>query len=164
MGWGTDGTVLSPQDPVRVYTEFATLDAVSNGRAQLIVGRGSLTDSFPLFGFDLADYETLFEEKLDLLTRLLRDQPVTWSGTSRSPLTDQRVYPLLPEGHLPTWVGVGGSPQSVIRAARYGLPLMLAVIGGRPDPVSPHPQPFQAPLPRDRPTPRPLRRACPRPR
>src|ERR1700738_739476 len=133
---GTAVTVLSTQDPVRVYNAFATLDAVSNGRAQLIVGRGSLTDSFPLFGFDLADYETLFEEKLDLLTRLLRDQPVTWSGTSRSPLTDQRVYPPLPEGHLPTWVGVGGSPQSVIRAARYGLPLMLAIIGGPPHPCS----------------------------
>src|ERR1700682_2262296 len=129
---GTAVTVLSTQDPVRVYTEFATLDAVSNGRAQLIVGRGSLTESFPLFGFDLADYETLFEEKLDLLTRLLRNQPVTWSGTSRSPLTDQCVSPPLPEGHLPTWVGVGGSPQSVIRAARYRLPLMLAIIGGHP--------------------------------
>src|SRR3954465_14209782 len=109
---GTAVTVLSTNDPVRGYTEFATLDAVSNGRAQLIVGRGSLTDSFPLFGFDLADYETLFEEKLDLLTRLLREQPVTWSGTVRSPLTDQYVSPPLPAGHLPTWVGVGGSPQS----------------------------------------------------
>src|SRR6266478_3232517 len=135
---GTAVTVLSTQDPVRVYTEFATLDAVSNGRAQLIVGRGSLTDSFPLFGFDLADYETLFEEKLDLLIRLLRDQPVTWSGVSRSPLTDQRVFPPLPAGRLPTWVGVGGSPQSVIRAARYGLPLMLAVIGGNPSRFAPY--------------------------
>src|SRR2546421_9360242 len=134
---GTAVTVLSTQDPVRVYTEFATLDAVSNGRAQLIVGRGSLTESFPLFGFDLVDYETLFEEKLDLLTRLLRDQPVSWSGTVRSPLTDQYVSPPLPEGHLPVWVGVGGSPQSVIRAARYGLPLMLAVIGGPPIPFAP---------------------------
>lgn len=134
---GTAVTVLSTQDPVRVYTDFATLDAVSNGRAQLIVGRGSLTDSFPLFGFDLADYETLFEEKLDLLMRLLRDQPVTWSGTSRSPLTNQYVSPPLPEGHLPTWVGVGGSPQSVIRAARYGLPLMLAIIGGHPGRFAP---------------------------
>ena len=134
---GTAVTVLSTQDPVRVYTDFATLDAVSNGRAQLIVGRGSLTDSFPLFGFDLADYETLFEEKLDLLTRLLRDQPVTWSGTSRSPLTDQYVSPPLPPGHLPTWVGVGGSPQSVMRAARYGLPLMLAIIGGHPSRFAP---------------------------
>jgi probable LLM family oxidoreductase len=129
---GTAVTVLSTQDPVRVYADFATLDAVSNGRAQLIVGRGSLTDSFPLFGFDLADYDTLFEEKLDLFTRLLRDQPVTWSGTTRTPLRDQYLSPRLPEGHLPTWVGVGGSPQSVIRAARYRLPLMLAIIGGPP--------------------------------
>src|SRR3954469_25576186 len=135
---GTAVTVLSTQDPVRVYTEFATLDAVSHGRAQLIVGRGSLTDSFPLFGFDLADYDTLFEEKLDLLTRLLRDQPVTWSGTVRSPLTDQYVSPPLPAGHLPTWVGVGGSPESVVRAARYGLPLMLAIIGGHPSRFAPH--------------------------
>jgi probable LLM family oxidoreductase len=129
---GTSVTVLSTQDPVRVYTDFATLDAVSGGRAQLVVGRGSLTDSFPLFGFDLADYEELFEEKLDLLTRLLRAQPVTWSGTFRSPLTDQLVSPPIPAGHIPTWVGVGGSPQSVLRAARFGLPLMLAVIGGNP--------------------------------
>jgi len=129
---GTAVTVLSTQDPVRIYTQFATLDAVSNGRAQLIVGRGSLIESFPLFGYDLADYEELFEEKLDLLTRLMRDQPVTWSGKFRSPLTNQYLSPPLPEGHLPTWVGVGGSPQSVMRAARYGLPLMLAVIGGPP--------------------------------
>src|SRR3954452_10404296 len=135
---GTSVTVLSTQDPVRVYTDFATLDAVSNGRAQLIVGRGSLTDSFPLCGFDLADYETLFEEKLDLLTRLLRDQPVTWAGTARSPLTDQYVAPPLPPGHLPTWVGVGGSPNSVARAARYGLPLMLAIIGGHPSRFAPY--------------------------
>jgi probable LLM family oxidoreductase len=135
---GTAVTVLSTQDPVRVYTDFATLDAVSNGRAQLIVGRGSATDSFPLFGFDLADYEELFEEKLDLLVRLLRDQPVSWSGSFRSPLTDQLVGPPVPSGHLPTWVGVGGSPNSVIRAARYGLPLMLAVIGGRPERFAPH--------------------------
>jgi probable LLM family oxidoreductase len=135
---GTAVTVLSTQDPVRVYTDFATLDAVSNGRAQLIVGRGSATDSFPLFGFDLADYEELFEEKLDLLVRLLRDQPVSWSGSFRAPLTEQVVGPPIPSGHLPTWVGVGGSPNSVIRAARYGLPLMLAVIGGRPERFAPH--------------------------
>src|SRR6266566_7756238 len=129
---GTAVTVLSTQDPVRVYTEFATLDAVSNGRAQLIAGRGSLIESFPLFGYELTDYEDLFEEKLDLLMRLLRDQPVTWSGRFRSPITKQYLSPPLPEGHLPVWVGVGGSPQSVVRAARYGLPLMLAVIGGPP--------------------------------
>src|SRR6202171_2972229 len=129
---GTAVTVLSTQDPVRVYTNFATLDAVSNGRAQLVLGRGSLTESFPLFGYDLADYEDLFEEKLDLFTRLLRGQPVTWSGKFRSPLPNQYLSPPLPEGHLSTWVGVGGNPQSVMRAARYGLPLMLAVIGGPP--------------------------------
>src|SRR6202049_676375 len=134
---GTAVTVLSTHDPVRVFTQFATLDAVSNGRAQLILGRGSLTESFPLFGFDLADYEELFEEKLDLFTRLLRDQPVTWSGKFRSRLVNQYVTPALPKGHLPTWVGVGGSPQSVIRAARYGLPLMLAVIGGPPGRFAP---------------------------
>src|SRR2546423_3562919 len=135
---GTAVTVLSTQDPVRLYNNFATLDAVSDGRAQLIVGRGSLTDSFPLFGFDLADYEELFEEKLDLLTRLLRDQPVTWSGEFRSALTDQLVTPPIPEGHIPTWVGVGGSPQSVMRAARLGLPLMLAVIAGNPKRFAPY--------------------------
>jgi probable LLM family oxidoreductase len=129
---GTAVTVLSTQDPVRVYTEFATLDAVSDGRAQLVVGRGSLTDSFPLFGFDLTNYEELFEEKLDLLMRLLRNQPVTWSGRFRSPLADQYVSPPLPAGHLPTWVGVGGTPQSAVRAARYGLPLMIALVGGHP--------------------------------
>src|SRR5262245_58417407 len=135
---GSAVTVLSTQDPVRLYTDFATLDAVSNGRAQLIVGRGSATDSFPLFGFDLADYEELFEEKLELLVRLLRDQPVTWSGKYRSALTDQRVSPPIPERHIPTWVGVGGSPQSVVRAARFGLPLMLAIIAGRPERFAPY--------------------------
>src|SRR2546427_7733557 len=135
---GTAVTVLSTQDPVRLYTEFATLDAVSNGRAQLIVGRGSLTESFPLFGFDLADYEELFEEKLDLLVRLLRGQPVTWSGNFRSALTNQFVSPPIPQGHIPTWVGVGGSPQSVVRAARFGLPLMLAIIAGKPERFAPY--------------------------
>jgi probable LLM family oxidoreductase len=135
---GTSVTVLSTQDPVRLYNNFATLDAVSNGRAQLIVGRGSLTESFPLFGLDLADYEPLFEEKLDLFTRLLRDQPVTWSGDFRAPLTDQVVTPPIPAGHIPTWVGVGGSPQSVMRAARFGLPLMLAIIAGKPERFAPY--------------------------
>ena len=135
---GTAVTVLSTQDPVRLYTDFATLDAVSNGRAQLIVGRGSLTESFPLYGFDLADYEELFEEKLDLLMRLLREQPVTWSGNFRSPLTDQFLSPPIAQGHIPTWVGVGGSPTSVIRAARFGLPLMLAIIGGNPNRFAPY--------------------------
>ena len=127
---GTAVTVLSTQDPVRVYNEFATLDAVSDGRAQLIVGRGSAIESFPLFGFDLADYEELFEEKLDLLMRLLRDQPVTWTGRFRPALVDQVLEPPVAPGGVPVWVGVGGSPQSAIRAARFGLPLMLGIIGG----------------------------------
>ena len=129
---GTAVTVLSTQDPVRLFTQFSTLDAISNGRAQIALGRGSLTESFPLFGYDLTDYETLFEEKLDLFTKLLREQPVTWSGTVRTPLENQYLSPPLPEGHLPSWVAVGGNPQSVIRAARFRLPLILAVIGGDP--------------------------------
>jgi probable LLM family oxidoreductase len=135
---GTAVTVLSTQDPVRLYTAFATLDAVSRGRSQLVVGRGSLTESFPLFGFDVADYEELFEENLDLLVRLLREQPVTWSGDFRSSLTDQVVSPPIPPGNIPTWVGVGGNAESVIRAARFGLPLMLAIIAGNPQRFSAH--------------------------
>ncbi|MEV1142610.1 LLM class flavin-dependent oxidoreductase [Micromonospora sp. NPDC049799] len=135
---GTSVTVLSTNDPVRLYHEFSTLDAVSNGRAQLILGRASATESFPLFGYDLADYEQLFEEKLDLFVRLQREDPVTWSGTVRSPLVGQRLHPRMGPGGIPTWIGVGGSPNSVIRAARYGLPLMLAIIGGRPQRFAGH--------------------------
>ena len=127
---GTAVTVLSTQDPVRVYNEFATLDAVSGGRAQMIVGRGSAIESFPLFGYDLAQYEELFDEKLDLLMRLLRDQPVTWSGRFRPALVDQVLEPRIAPGAIPVWVGVGGSPQSVVRAARFGLPLMFGIVGG----------------------------------
>src|ERR1700722_7153235 len=130
---GTAVTVLSTQDPVRLYHNFATLDAVSGGRAQLILGRGSAIESFPLFGYDLRDYEEIFEEKLGLFVELLRGGPITWSGKYRPPLDGVVLTPPLPAGHLPTWVGSGGSPESVIRAARYGLPLMLAVIGGRPE-------------------------------
>jgi probable LLM family oxidoreductase len=130
---GTAVTVLSTQDPVRLYNNFATLDAVSDGRAQLIVGRGSAIESFPLFGYDLHEYEEIFEEKLGLFVELLRGGSITWSGKHRPPLADVVLTPPLPAGHLPTWVGSGGSPESVIRAARYGLPLMLAVIGGRPE-------------------------------
>lgn len=135
---GTSVTVLSTNDPVRLYHEFSTLDAVSNGRAQLILGRASATESFPLFGYDLADYEHLFEEKLELFMRLQREQPVTWSGSVRSPLVDQTLHPQMQPGGIPTWIGVGGSPNSVIRAARYGLPLMLAIIGGRPQRFAGH--------------------------
>jgi probable LLM family oxidoreductase len=129
---GSAVTVLSSDDPVRVYERFATLDAVSHGRAEVILGRGSFVESFPLFGYDLAQYEELFDEKLDLFVHLLAERPVTWSGRTRAPLTDQRVYPATESGSLTTWVGVGGSPESVLRAARHQLPLMLAIIGGDP--------------------------------
>lgn len=131
-------TVLSSDDPVRVFQRFATLDAVSDGRAEVILGRGSFTESFPLFGYDLADYEVLFEEKLELFAKLLDEQPVTWSGTTRAPLENADVFPKTESGRLDTWVGVGGSPQSVIRAARYDLPLMLAIIGGSPERFAPY--------------------------
>lgn len=126
---GTAVTVLSSDDPVRVYERFATLDAVSNGRAEVILGRGSFIESFPLFGYDLKDYETLFDEKLDLFSRLLEERPVTWSGTLRAPLTAADVFPKTENG-LTAWVGVGGSPESVVRTARYGFGLVLAIIGG----------------------------------
>ena len=127
---GTAVTVLSSDDPVRVFQRFATLDAISDGRAEVIVGRGSFTESFPLFGYALEDYEELFEEKLDLFAQLRQEQPVTWQGRTRAALRRQRVYPTTESGRLTTWVGVGGSPQSVVRAARHELPLMIAIIGG----------------------------------
>ncbi|NLT30127.1 MAG: LLM class flavin-dependent oxidoreductase [Propionibacterium sp.] len=127
---GTAVTVLSSDDPVRVFERFATLDAVSNGRAEVQLGRGSFTESFPLYGLDLADYEVLFSEKLDLFAHLLDEGPVTWQGTIRPPLNGVEVYPKTESGRLRTWIGVGGSPESVVRAARYGIPMMLAIIGG----------------------------------
>ncbi|MEV6904070.1 LLM class flavin-dependent oxidoreductase [Amycolatopsis sp. NPDC051372] len=135
---GTSVTVLSTNDPVRLYHDFSTVDAVSNGRAQLVLGRASATESFPLFGYDLADYEHLFEEKLELFMRLQREESVTWSGTVRAPLVDQTLHPRMRPGGIPTWIGVGGSPDSVVRAAKYGLPLMLAIIGGRPQRFAGH--------------------------
>ncbi len=135
---GTAVTVLSSDDPVRVFEKFATLDAVSSGRAEITLGRGSFTESFPLFGFDLGDYEVLFEEKLDLLHALLAEAPVSWSGSTRPPLTDADVYPKTASGRIPTWIGVGGSPESVVRAARYGMPMMLAIIGGEPARFAPY--------------------------
>jgi probable LLM family oxidoreductase len=135
---GTSVTVLSSDDPVRVYERFATLDAVSSGRAEITVGRGSFTESFPLFGFDLKDYEVLFEEKLDLLAALRSEGPVTWSGSIRPPLSGVQVHPTTAAGALPIWVGVGGSPESVIRTARHGLPMMLAIIGGAPARFAPY--------------------------
>ena len=133
---GSAVTVLSSDDPIRVFQRFSTLDAASGGRAEVILGRGSFTESFPLFGYDLDQYETLFEEKLDLFAALLahdhKGEPVTWTGTTRAPLKGQRVFPPTESGTLRAWIGVGGSQASVVRAARYGLPLMLAIIGGEP--------------------------------
>jgi len=134
---GTSVTVLSSDDPVRVFERFSTLDALSRGRAEVTLGRGSFTESFPLFGLRLDDYEVLFAEKLDLFAELLREEPVTWRGTIRPPLEGLRVYPPTESGRLPAWIGVGGTPQSVVRAARYGMPLVLAVIGGSPAQFAP---------------------------
>ncbi|MFF0188374.1 LLM class flavin-dependent oxidoreductase [Streptomyces sp. NPDC005244] len=131
-------TVLSSDDPVRVFQRFATVDALSNGRAEVILGRGSFTESFPLFGYDLSDYDKLFEEKIELFVRLLDEKPITWKGSVRAPLDEAEVFPPTESGHLTTWVGVGGSPPSVVRTARYGLPLMLAVIGGSPARFAPY--------------------------
>jgi probable LLM family oxidoreductase len=135
---GTAVTVLSSDDPIRVFQRFSTLDAVSNGRAEVILGRGSFTESFPLFGFDLKQYNELFEEKLDLFANLLRQEALTWDGKLRPPLKDQLVYPPVEHGRLKAWIGVGGSPESVVRAAHYDLPLMLAIIGGDPKRFSPY--------------------------
>jgi probable LLM family oxidoreductase len=129
---GSAVTVLSSDDPIRVYQRFATLDALSNGRAEVILGRGSFIESFPLFGLDLNQYEELFNDKLDLYAAVLTEQPVTWQGKTRPPLKSQSVYPKTESGRLTTWIGVGGTPQSVVRAAHYGLPMMLAIIGGDP--------------------------------
>ena len=133
---GSGVTVLSSDDPVRVFQRFATVDALSNGRAEVILGRGSFTESFPLFGYDLKDYNILFEEKIELFAQLLKETPVTWNGTMRAPLIDADVYPKTENG-LKTWVGVGGTPESVVRTAKYGFPLMLAIIGGQPERFTP---------------------------
>jgi probable LLM family oxidoreductase len=135
---GSAVTVLSSDDPIRVYQRFATVDAASNGRAEVILGRGSFTESFPLFGFDLSQYEELFEDKLDLFAEVLKEKPITWSGNTRPGLTNQRVFPTTASGSLKTWIGVGGSPESVVRTARYGLPMMLAIIGGDPARFEPY--------------------------
>ena len=135
---GSAVTVLSSDDPIRVFQRFSTLDAVSNGRAEVILGRGSFTESFPLFGYELRDYERLFEEKLDLFAALLTQGAVTWSGTTRAPLSNQQVFPKIEHGSLKTWIGVGGSPESVVRAVQYDLPLMLAIIGGDPARFAPY--------------------------
>jgi probable LLM family oxidoreductase len=129
---GTGVTVLSSEDPVRVYQRFATIDALSNGRVQITAGRGSFIESFPLFGYELSDYNDLFEQKLELLVELLKEEPVTWSGSMRAGLSNQQVYPKTEGGQMPLRVGVGGSPESVLRAARLNIPMALAIIGGDP--------------------------------
>ena len=129
---GTGVTVLSSDDPVRVYQRFATIDALSNGRAEITAGRGSFTESFPLFGYDLSAYHILFEEKLELLVELLNEGAVTWQGRTRAALENQEVYPKTEGGPIGLRVGVGGSPESVVRAARLGIPMALAIIGGDP--------------------------------
>ncbi len=139
---GSAVTVLSSDDPIRVFQRFSTLDAASGGRAEVILGRGSFTESFPLFGYSLDQYNALFEEKLDLFAALLEHdrtgEPVTWRGTTRAALTRQYVYPRTEGGALRSWIGVGGSPESVVRAARYRMPLMLAIIGGSPHRFAPY--------------------------
>lgn len=138
---GSAVTVLSSDDPIRVFQRFATVDAVSNGRAEIILGRGSFIESFPLFGYDLDQYEVLFEEKLALFAAVraadATGEAVSWSGTTRAPLEARHIYPRTESGSLRTWIGVGGSRQSVMRAARYGFPLILAIIGGDPRRFSP---------------------------
>lgn len=129
---GSGVTVLSSDDPVRVFQRFSTVDALSSGRAEITAGRGSFIESFPLFGYDLSDYGLLFEEKLELLVELLKEHPVTWAGETRAPLSNQEVYPKTERGAIPLRVGVGGTPESVVRAARLNANLALAIIGGDP--------------------------------
>ena len=130
-------TVLSSDDPVRVFQDFATLDLISGGRAEIMAGRGSFIESFPLFGYDLGDYDELFAEKLELLLELRESERVTWSGRHRAPLEDVGVYPRPVQDPLPVWIAVGGTPQSVVRAAVLGLPLAIAIIGGQPENFAP---------------------------
>lgn len=131
-------TVLSSDDPVRVFQQYATLDLLSNGRAEIMAGRGSFTESFPLFGFDLKDYDTLYAENLDLLLKLGTEERITWKGTHRAPLNGQPVHPRPVQQPLPVWIAVGGTPESVVRAATLGLPMTLAIIGGEPARFKPY--------------------------
>src|SRR5437867_13028822 len=130
-------TVLSSDDPVRVFQNFATLDLLSGGRAEIMAGRGSFIESFPLFGYDLDDYDALFAEKLDLLLKLRDEERVTWSGERRPPLHDAAVYPRPLQERLPVWIAVGGNPESAVRAGSLGLPMALAIIGGMPERFAP---------------------------
>lgn len=129
---GSAVTVLSSDDPIRVFERFSTVNALSNGRAEVILGRGSFTESFPLFGYKLGDYETLFNEKLNLFAALLENGPVNWQGDLRPPLNGVTVYPEIEQGRLSAWIGVGGSPESVVRSVHYKIPMTLAIIGGDP--------------------------------
>ena len=142
-------TVLSSDDPVRVFQDFATVDLLSNGRAEIMAGRGSFVESFPLFGYDLGDYDALFEEKLELLLELRARERVTWSGDLRASLDDQGVYPRPEQNPLPVWIAVGGTPASVVRAARLGLPLAVAIIGGAPEQFAPLVQHYRNALQRE---------------
>ena len=130
-------TVLSSEDPVRVYQQFATVDAISGGRAEIMAGRGSFIESFPLFGFDLNDYNELFDEKLDLLLKINHSEKVTWRGNLRPPINNLGVYPRALNGEIPVWLAAGGTPASAVRAAKLQLPLMLAIIGGMPRQFTP---------------------------
>jgi probable LLM family oxidoreductase len=143
---GSAVTILSSDDPVRVFQRYSTLNAISDGRAEVILGRGSSIESFPLFGYDLADYDQLFEEKTELFAELMKGEPVNWHGTTRPPLHNQDIVPQLESSPFPVWIGVGGSPESVIRTARYGFSLMLAIIGGRPARFAPFSRLFQQAL------------------
>jgi probable LLM family oxidoreductase len=143
---GSAVTVLSSDDPVRVFQRYSTLNALSGGRAEVIIGRGSSIDSFPLFGYDLADYEELFDEKATLFAELLKGGPVTWEGKTRAPLLHQDVVPHTESGPFPAWIGVGGNPESVVRAARLGFSLALAIIGGSPARFAPFSRLFAAAL------------------
>ena len=153
---GSAVTVLSSDDPVRVFQRYSTLNAISGGRAEVILGRGSSIESFPLFGYELADYERLFEEKTSLFARLLKGGPVSWEGTTRAPLRGQDVVPHIEHGPFPVWIGVGGSPESVIRAARHGFSLMLAIIGGPPARFAPFSGLFREALEKLGQSPRPV--------
>lgn len=135
---GTGVTVLSSDDPIRLYQRFATLDAISNGRSQVMLGRGSFTESYGLFGYDLKEYDGLFEEKIALFDELIKGGPITWQGKHTPTLNQVQVYPKMTERKLDVHIGVGGTPESVVRAARYGYPLMLAIIGGQPTRFKPY--------------------------
>lgn len=131
-------TVLSSDDPVRVFQDFATIDALSNGRAEIMAGRGSFTESFPLFGYSLTDYDTLFTEKLELLLKIREQEKITWKGQHRAPINNLGIYPRPVQHPLPVWIAIGGTPESVQRAATLNIPMMLAIIGGTPDRFAPY--------------------------